>query len=373
MDNLKRNVIIGVLNEVLDDDSDDELIAIVCSSYNSIERKSRVCIRNYVENIVRAYSFDDFKSHFRISRITFENLVQVLGPSLKERNVQGIGRHCHSPDLQLLVSLTMFSNQTVYRLLSDKFDISKSTAWLYVRKVTEALKEVSSIYISWPTGATANNISEKFKERQNFPGVIGAIDGCHILITPPRNVQGSYCNRKGQHSIILQGVCDANYMFLDVFAGFPGSVHDARVFYNSPLGTKMRENPGELFPNNTHILGDSAYKCSNYLLTPYRDNGHLSRKQKNYNFKHSSTRVYVEQTFGLLKGRFRILKHVHMYNVELIPDLILACCVLHNICMKNNDEIDVDTFEDKDDYYNNGDEDFRKVGKREYIADLLMN
>lgn len=124
--------------------------------------------------------------------------------------------------------------------------------------------------------------------------------------------------------------------------GFPGSVHDARVFKNSPIAKKIDENPLELFPSrNCHILADSAYKCTNYVLTPYRDNGHLNRNQKKYNYKLSATRVCIEQAFGLLKGRFRILKFVNIYNTELVPKIVLACCVLHNICMARNDVIEI--------------------------------
>lgn len=121
-------------------------------------------------------------------------------------------------------------------------------------------------------------------------------------------------------------------------------------FYNSPIGKKINTTPLEVFPNsNTHILGDSAYKCTNYVLTPYRDNGHLSRVQKNYNYKHSATRVYIEQCFGLLKGRFRILKHVNIYNTEFIPKLIIACCVLHNICIEQRDNgIEIEDYDDDD-------------------------
>ena len=37
---------------------------------------------------------------------------------------------------------------------------------------------------------------EKFEELQGFPGVIGAIDGSHIPITPPEASSQDYQNRK---------------------------------------------------------------------------------------------------------------------------------------------------------------------------------
>jgi hypothetical protein len=47
---------------------------------------------------------------------------------------------------------------------------------------------------------------QQFHERsQGFPGVIGAIDGCHIPIKQPRHNAHDYYNRKQFHSIILQG------------------------------------------------------------------------------------------------------------------------------------------------------------------------
>ncbi|KAL3181595.1 hypothetical protein MRX96_036711 [Rhipicephalus microplus] len=41
------------------------------------------------------------------------------------------------------------------------------------------------------------------------------------------------CNCKMFHQTILQGVCDAEMMFTDVFIGFPGRAHDARVLQDS--------------------------------------------------------------------------------------------------------------------------------------------
>jgi hypothetical protein len=44
----------------------------------------------------------------------------------------------------------------------------------------------------------------------------GAIDGCHIPIKAPENSYGDYLNRKGWHSLILQGVCDYKHVFTDL-------------------------------------------------------------------------------------------------------------------------------------------------------------
>ena len=61
----------------------------------------------------------------------------------------------------------------------------------------------------------------------------GAIDGTHIAIATPHHNHVAYVNRKSCHSIVMQGVVDGHYMFRDIVVGWPGSVHNARVFSNS--------------------------------------------------------------------------------------------------------------------------------------------
>lgn len=93
------------------------------------------------------------------------------------------------------------------------------------------------------------------------------------------------------------------------------------------------------FPNNSHLVGDAPYRLQEHLLVPYRDNGHLTEKQKNYNFCHFSSRMAIKKSFGLLKGRFRsLLTTIPMERVDLISKFIITCCVLHNICLLKNDD-----------------------------------
>lgn len=173
---------------------------------------------------------------------------------------------------------------------------------------------------------------------------------------------------------------DSNYKFLDAFVGYPGRCHDAAVWRNSPL-KKAIDSGRVKFPVEYHLLGDSAYPLEMNLMIPYKDNGFLTLQQKNYNTILSSTRVFVEQTFGILKKKFRILNYIEMHQLQLIKSIIMACIILHNIIM-DNEELnpdDSDGTENDNDQFETDDYDTSNLSstnnearrKRERIATLL--
>ena len=86
--------------------------------------------------------------------------------------------------------------------------------------------------------------------------------------------------------------------FMHCYVGEVGSVHDARVFRKSSLGNNL----ANMIPDNFHLVGDGAYPLQINLLIPFKDNGHLTRLQINYNRKLSSARSTIEQAFSLLKN-----------------------------------------------------------------------
>lgn len=48
----------------------------------------------------------------------------------------------------------------------------------------------------------------------------------------------------------------------------------------------------------------------------------------------------VERAIGSMKMRFRILLDcLPLTDTKKVPEFILACCVLHNICLLQNDEM----------------------------------
>ncbi|XP_069784397.1 uncharacterized protein [Narcine bancroftii] len=69
----------------------------------------------------------------------------------------------------------------------------------------------------------------------------GAINGSHIPIIAPSVDATAYYNCKGWHSVVLQAVVDHRFWFSDVFVGWLGCTHDARVLANSPLYRKAED------------------------------------------------------------------------------------------------------------------------------------
>jgi hypothetical protein len=131
----------------------------------------------------------------------------------------------------------------------------------------------------------------------------------------------------------------------------PGCAHDARVFRNS--GFAEEADRGNIFDEDQFIVGDSAYPLRPYLVTVFKDNRHLTRQQKQFNKKLSSCRQVVERAIGLMKGRFRKLaiglmkgrfrklREVYCIKVSSMCQLITSACILHNMCILADDDVEI--------------------------------
>lgn len=290
----------------------------------------------YARHLLEEKSDLDFFRNLRLTRETFAKLVTTLNEEHQARYPGGFlpltNEEC------LMVTLWYLGNKCSYREISEQFGYSEGCIFQSVQIVLDILCGQSDNYIKWPTPDEALEIEKEFKSVAGFPGVIGAIDGCHIEVKAPDDVQADYIDRNNRHSINLLAVCDHNKKFTYIDAGFPGSAHDSRVYRCSTLGRTIESNASTLMPSTSHhIIGDSGFQLSTYLLTPYRDYGHLTHTQRKYNTKLSQTRVVIENSFGWLKGRFRRLKYVDA-EIDKITQIVKACCVLHNISLANPQE-----------------------------------
>jgi hypothetical protein len=188
-----------------------------------------------------------------------------------------------------------------------------------------------------PKGNDLKEVIDIYRSKWGFPMCAGAIDGTHIPIISPSENHTYYVNRKGYHSVVV----DSKYLFCDTVIGWPGSVHDACVLANSEL--YVLGNTGKLFPPDLSeningvrfpaiILSDPAYPLLPWLLKAYPENPNTPLAERYFNYRLSRARMTVENKFGRWKGRFRhFLKRVDM-NVKDVIIVIMASCILDNVC-----------------------------------------
>ncbi|XP_070198716.1 uncharacterized protein [Littorina saxatilis] len=276
-----------------------------------------------------------------VKSVPRKTLCQWVAPHLPpERSV--------TVEKKLLATVWLLANKETYRGVADRFGMNKGGLHRIVMTVCQVLTELrgktrTRDVIQWPQRCDLARLAGKLAARAGFPDVVGAIDGTYIKIPGTRDEnRDAYICRKGFPAMHLQVVCDKDLLFLDVFTGYAGSVHDSRVFRNSDLRGVLESDASKL-PPEYHMIGDSAYPLRDCLLVPFRDNGHLTPVETAYNRAQARTRVdvcddllcaakrhNVERAIGLLKGKFRRLKDLDMTNIREVPMFIFTACVLHN-------------------------------------------
>lgn len=315
----------------------------LCEHQQMVNPTSSYCRLNRAVPILQLY-FDeavDLRNDLRLSRQSILSLTAAIRLD---------SDHGWERDIEVLLFLFWLGHAASFRVVSRTFDIPKSSVHDIVHRVSSAIVRILRRVIAFPTGDDLVAVGEGFAQLAGSPAfssAVGAIDGCHIRIKPPAATAQCYLNRKLFHSIQLQAITDHRGKFIDIFVGYPGSVHDARVLRNSPVFT------GSLYPPaGKCILGDGGYPCLREpicLITPYREPVQ-NPVQARYNSKHSRARNIVERAFGMMKTRWRSVFFKAMeVSPAFVPEVIACCAVLHNIALQNGDIVEPEVGENNDD------------------------
>ncbi|XP_065903783.1 uncharacterized protein [Dysidea avara] len=188
--------------------------------------------------VLRTFTPVDWMDNFRISWETFYYLCQKLGPVIQRENTQL--RNAIPVNKRLAMTLWCLATCSEYRTIAHLFGVARCTVCVILHDTCKAIISVlQKQFIKFPCGEVLKTAAEEFKSKTGMIQCVGSIDGCHIPITPPALNRTDYYNRKGWYSVVLQAIVDSNYLFRDVCVGWPGSVHDARVFANSGIFSKL--------------------------------------------------------------------------------------------------------------------------------------
>ncbi|KAA0063861.1 retrotransposon protein [Cucumis melo var. makuwa] len=130
--------------------------------------------------------------------------------------------------------------------------------------------------------------------KRPVPNCLGALDGTYIKVNVPAGDRPTFRTRKGEIATNVLGVCDTKGDFVYGF----------------------------LVP----------YRGQRYHLQEWRGVANAPTNLKEYfNMKHSSARNVIERAFGVLKGRWTILRGKSYYPQQVQCRTILACALLQNL------------------------------------------
>lgn len=184
-------------------------------------------------------------------------------------------------------------------------------------------------------------IAQEFENRWNFPHCVGAIDGKHVEIVPPKNTGSLFYNYKKRFSVVLMAIVDAKYRFILCDFGTNGRVSDGGVLLNTKFFEKFANNslnipPKEKLNHSSRILpyvfvADDAFALRQDMMKPFRQRDVVDNVMKRiYNYRISRARRVVENAFGILAARFRVFRTAINLSPENIESVVMASCALHN-------------------------------------------
>ncbi|GBC00351.1 hypothetical protein RclHR1_03820016 [Rhizophagus clarus] len=288
----------------------------------------------WYHNILPSYDDIRFKKIMRMFPENFKKLVNLLSSHsiFQTNNVKK-----QAPvELQLAVFLRRLGSKEDVFSICSLYGIAEGTILLYCKRIMKAVISYKSNYIKWPT-----------------------------------NEQDREFVHDGFESI---GV-DHRGIFISYDVGWPGSVHDAKVYRNSHFYL----NRTSLIKGNDFLIGDSAYPSSPFLIKPFSK---PNENQTEFNRIFSSHRIVVEHSFDRIKNRFGGIKEISVKKISTAVNMIDCSIILHNflelnddiwVDSENNDNSEEDSNE-SDNYYNDNEESLKRAGeaKRNWIMSKLF-
>ncbi|XP_052750889.1 putative nuclease HARBI1 [Galleria mellonella] len=292
--------------------------------------------RRQAQQIRAMRLFNRNKDYVNVYRLS-EELINQLEEDIKffirkpQRRHRGL-----SVRIKLLCTLSFLASGSYQRIIGQNINtfLSQPTASRCICEVVETLNHptIISKYIKFPQNAEERlALKERFYEKFKIPGVIGCVDGTFVTIVRPTENEERYYCRKGNHARNVQLYTDADLNIIHVDATYGGATHDSFIFNNSDIKNHLEELVGA--GETVYLLGDSGYAQRSYLMTPI-PNAVEGTPEEYYNKLHATARNTVERTIDRLKGRFRCLlvHRVLHYHPDTVGKIVIACCVLHNIC-----------------------------------------
>jgi len=220
----------------------------------------------------RKYNEEEFIKLFRIPHGLFHALCDLRDQRVFSRNGLRQCKH-YSIELHMLVLLKYlgsegYSSSSI--AVKEGLGIGKGSVRNYLLRAIKGIMSLFNQTVFWPHEDEMKEISSYFHAKYKFAHFISVIDGMHLgLAFKPELHRGDYFTQNQQYAISTAIVCDHEKKIHFLNIGWPGSVHDQRMFQNSTICKNFQQ----FFYEREYIVGDSAYTPSSYMVPAYKKYG----------------------------------------------------------------------------------------------------
>ena len=310
-------------------------------------------MRDYFSDMP-VYGARSFRRRYRMRRSLFLSILKAVceRDAYFVQKWDAAGLVGLSPHQKITAALRMLG----YGVCADATDeyscTSEATAMESMKRFCVAIRqEYEAHHLRQPTQGDFERQFAINRER-GFPGMFASLDCMHYQWKNcPVAWQGDYGDRSGKKSIILEAIADRDLHIWHVFFGLPGSNNDLNVLDRSPLIHNMLTSAAR----DHHFMINGKEYDRFYLLSDgiypewscFVQSIHLPEDEKRSHFakRQEAVRKDVERCFGVLQARFAIIKNMcRHWSMEVIADIMFACCILHNMIL--DDERDVEGLDD---------------------------
>uniref|UniRef100_A0A674F409 DDE Tnp4 domain-containing protein n=1 Tax=Salmo trutta TaxID=8032 RepID=A0A674F409_SALTR len=307
-----------------------------CLSFCDIRTRpwtSMECTDWWERVVMTEFQPSDWLEKFRMSRETFIFLCGKLKPRLARQDTHF--RRALPLEKRVAVALWRLASNIEYRTISGLFGMGSSTVCKCVRDLCHAIVTLlRPVYLCSPSVQKVEDSARHFLSRWGFPHCVGAVATLHTaILTPSANV-ANYANPDGWLSVVSQpgrlfaSIAEHSQLLLET--GF--YLSQASIFH--------------IVLSRYVLLGEPGYPLQPWLMKAYskkkkeeEDEEEEGLAEPRRAFNQRFVRAWRGAAVALLRLRalWQCLSKRNDCSLDVVPTMILACCILHNVCEAHGD------------------------------------
>jgi hypothetical protein len=287
-----------------------------------------------------------FRLKFRVPFPLFEHIVSLCN-DCNLFNVRFPLMVRVDTEFKVLIALRILGRGNCIDDICEMSGVANSTVNAVFKGFCQLFRDrFFSTYVSPPTGEYLEKVLGSYRE-MGMPGAFGSIDCTHVKWDMcPVSLTNLCSGKEGFPTLSFEISVDSSRLIHHCNRALFGTTQDMTVVRNDPYAQRVLHG---LYGNKYFILYNAKgerYKV--YGLYFISDNGYpndihfvcplhvrMSREYVLWSEWIESVRKDVECTFGIMKARWRYLRHGVVYHV--VDDLEAAfqtACILHNMLLQ---------------------------------------